>query len=253
MRERQPTGDPGMSPDGSQVSVGSGAANGTIWVVDGPVCTFNWCGRDPQDRSTGRHPGYGTIIVDCTSSLLWVDDSARIMLGAKNGLEDRRGKLHIERASINRSLQSHLMRLGGIGALPGDDDDPTVVLGVPDHDGRTHYVLTLTRREPPAEGIIVTLVDLLVGFWLDRSNAERLFKLSVKESEFAELFSQGQRIETVAQRMGISLNTARLHLRHVFAKTGCCSQVELTRMLSRAAWAISIAHKRERRLPSIED
>jgi DNA-binding CsgD family transcriptional regulator len=54
----------------------------------------------------------------------------------------------------------------------------------------------------------------------------------VREAEFAELFAAGHRIEMIAQIMGVAMNTARVHLRHVCAKVGCTSQIELARMLA---------------------
>jgi DNA-binding CsgD family transcriptional regulator len=57
----------------------------------------------------------------------------------------------------------------------------------------------------------------------------RVFRLSVREAHFAELFAAGYRIDAIAQAMGVTPNTARVHLRHVFAKTGCSNQIELAR------------------------
>jgi DNA-binding CsgD family transcriptional regulator len=60
----------------------------------------------------------------------------------------------------------------------------------------------------------------------------RVFRLSDREACFAELFAAGHRIDAIAERMGVTSNTARVHLRHVFAKTGCSSQIELARKLA---------------------
>jgi DNA-binding CsgD family transcriptional regulator len=57
----------------------------------------------------------------------------------------------------------------------------------------------------------------------------KVFTLSEREAELAELFASGLRVDAIAGRMRISVNTARVHLRNVFAKTGCTSQIELAR------------------------
>jgi DNA-binding CsgD family transcriptional regulator len=55
--------------------------------------------------------------------------------------------------------------------------------------------------------------------------------ISPREAELAALLAQGLDMSLIAARMGISLHTARTHLKTIFAKTGCCSQVELIRRI----------------------
>jgi DNA-binding CsgD family transcriptional regulator len=66
-----------------------------------------------------------------------------------------------------------------------------------------------------------------------RSTVSTVFRLSAREAELAELFSQGLGLEAIAETMGIALNTARVHLRNIFQKTSCSTQLELFRRLTR--------------------
>jgi DNA-binding CsgD family transcriptional regulator len=76
------------------------------------------------------------------------------------------------------------------------------------------------------------IADLASEIRVSRSAVARTFQLSTREAELAELFSTGLRVDAIAARMGISANTARIHLRNVFAKTGCANQVELARLFA---------------------
>jgi DNA-binding CsgD family transcriptional regulator len=67
----------------------------------------------------------------------------------------------------------------------------------------------------------------------------KMFGLSEREAEIALLISSGMRPATAAVRMGITLNTARTHLKHVFQKSGAASQAELVRIVIRHSQGIA--------------
>jgi DNA-binding CsgD family transcriptional regulator len=53
--------------------------------------------------------------------------------------------------------------------------------------------------------------------------------ISAREGEIAVLLSLGNALSTIATRLGISLHTVRVHLKHIFEKTGVHSQGDLIR------------------------
>jgi DNA-binding CsgD family transcriptional regulator len=57
------------------------------------------------------------------------------------------------------------------------------------------------------------------------------FGLTPAEEALAVRLGQGETLEIAADGLGISLNTARTHLKHIFAKTGVGRQSELIRLL----------------------
>ena len=61
--------------------------------------------------------------------------------------------------------------------------------------------------------------------------------ISAREGEIAVLLSLGHTLSSVATQLGISLHTVRVHLKHIFEKTGAHSQSDLVRrvLLSPAA------------------
>lgn len=179
----------------------------------------------------------GLVLVDEAGLILWRNNHACDALSAGCGIEERLGKIRIERASLDRTLHENIQ--AHIGGEPGAD--APLAIGVPDRDGRMHYVLRLFRvratEDPPS--IVIAIVDLVNGSSVNRITAAKVFNLSKRESEFAELFSEGLCIEEIAPRMGVASNTARIHLRNVFAKTGCSNQIELARVLARTATLVS--------------
>ncbi|MDP9010349.1 MAG: helix-turn-helix transcriptional regulator [Pseudomonadota bacterium] len=65
--------------------------------------------------------------------------------------------------------------------------------------------------------------------------------ISAREGEIAVLLSLGHTLSSVATRLGISLHTVRVHLKHIFEKTGCHSQSDLVRLVLLSP-AIHIGH-----------
>jgi DNA-binding CsgD family transcriptional regulator len=56
--------------------------------------------------------------------------------------------------------------------------------------------------------------------------------VSVREAEVAALLANGCDLAIVAQRLHISVHTARTHLKSIFSKTGICSQADLVRRVA---------------------
>jgi|SRR5581483_6864788 len=75
--------------------------------------------------------------------------------------------------------------------------------------------------------------DLAPKLGPDPALLRQLFGLTRVESRVASIISTGASLEQAAERMGISFETARNHLKAVFAKTGTHRQGELVALLSR--------------------
>lgn len=56
---------------------------------------------------------------------------------------------------------------------------------------------------------------------------QSLFDLTPRETQVVRLLAEGHSVESLSHKMGISLNTARTHLRSIFAKTSTGRQSEL--------------------------
>ncbi len=169
---------------------------------------------------------WGLLIVDQQRRILFANPRGRAFLDAKTGLEERRGRVHVERANIDRAFGKLVQRAAAAHSILAEE-----TVGVPNRQGQARYAVKVIRcrtdQGDPAALLVIT--DLLSTVHVSREAVAKVFNLSDREAEFAELFSSGLRIDAIATRMGIALNTARVHLRHVCAKTGCASQIELAR------------------------
>ncbi|KTT74700.1 helix-turn-helix transcriptional regulator [Sphingomonas endophytica] len=80
---------------------------------------------------------------------------------------------------------------------------------------------------------LVTLIDPLAGPAPAASLWRAAFGLTPREAEIAAALLAGRTPDEAAAGLGIALNTARVHLRQIFAKTQTTRQAELIGLLSR--------------------
>jgi DNA-binding CsgD family transcriptional regulator len=59
----------------------------------------------------------------------------------------------------------------------------------------------------------------------------KLYKLTPAEGRIADLLLEGLEVREVSQRLGVTLETARFHVKRVLAKTGVRRQSELVRLM----------------------
>jgi DNA-binding CsgD family transcriptional regulator len=67
--------------------------------------------------------------------------------------------------------------------------------------------------------------------------------LSLREAELAALLVKECDVTLVAQRLHISIHTARTHLKSIFSKTGIRSQTELVRRIASGPAGITACYK----------
>ena len=171
---------------------------------------------------------WGLFVVDGQQKILFATQHGWVLLSTDCGLKLRADEIHIERANVDRAL-SELVRQ----AARGEAGSGTKIIGVPDRRGRTRLAVRLVPFPLEKSGVaLLAVMDMLGSVQIMRTKAASIFGLSEREAELAELFSQGLRVQEIAVRMGVAVNTARVHLRNVFTKTGANSQIELARIFT---------------------
>ena len=81
----------------------------------------------------------------------------------------------------------------------------------------------------PVAAIFVTDPDRVAA--LSRDHVRDLFGLTRAEAGLAAELIEGDGLQSAATRLGITRETARTHLKHIFEKTGVRRQTELVRLL----------------------
>ncbi len=166
------------------------------------------------------------MLVDGQARVLRATPDATATVAMARGIGLRDGILSIERARAQRQL---IEAIAAVASGVGDR-----IVGVPRDNGRTGLALKVMPAGPlfAADGAaaLVALADVFRPLTVPRDAVMSLFLLTEREADLAEHFSTGLRVDEIADRMGVATNTVRVHLRNVFAKTGCSSQVELARL-----------------------
>jgi DNA-binding CsgD family transcriptional regulator len=175
---------------------------------------------DEHGAVNGRSPAAETILAETDGLSVGLDGKLRCavpgdhdalqriianaLAAIETGLPD--GSCWIRRLSGRRR------RLAKVTALPSKQR-----LLAPYRPAATVEIVDLTSASPPTHQ------------WLE------VFGLSARETEVAELLVQGHSVESLSEMLGISINTARVHLASLFRKTGTNRQTDLVRLLLKVA------------------
>ncbi len=187
----------------------------------------------------------GTAVLDETGKVMRSNQAAQRLLAAGDGLECRQERLHAYTAQDNRQLQKAVQ---------------TVLLHR--QQGRDESVEVLTLSRPTGEVPLNVLLRPIALNYEGQGNARRpavvvfirdpndspqasqhllrsLFQLTRTETEVAMLMMDGLTLDESAERLCVSRNTVRAHLRGVFAKTGATRQAQLVKTLLNSAAALA--------------
>jgi DNA-binding CsgD family transcriptional regulator len=176
---------------------------------------------------------WGVVGLDDAGWVCSMNDLARAVVARGDGIVVRKGRLGTLRAAEQRSLDQIVAN--ALQAAGGDWLHPGRLLAVPRRGGGAPYVMRIipTRYGEPIAGTIAVLALILDP---DQSaprgdELEAIFGLSEREAELARLLARGWSVKAAAERMGITHNTARVHLANIMAKTRAHSQAALIALM----------------------
>lgn len=153
-------------------------------------------------------------VLDTDGQILAMNAAARRLLARSEGLESRSGRLRARDPEADQRLARILrLRSGAVGAAV-----------FPDDEGRVTEACLLERAH--ADGRWV------VALWRPRGRTRRSilsplhahFGLTPSQGRVAELLLMGQSVAKIAGTLGVTVDTARSHLKAIYAKTGAGSQ-----------------------------
>jgi DNA-binding CsgD family transcriptional regulator len=165
------------------------------------------------------------IRIDRDARVLWMSPAAEAALAEDDDLVVRAGRLRVRDARTNQKLQAAI-RWAALdndydskrGAVPivveAGEGLPTKIWWVEADAGLIHFSFGGT-------GLTEQRLEL----------AALIYELSPAQRQLAGLVAEGLTLNEIAERMGITRNTARTHLNRVFDKTGVRTQPALVRVL----------------------
>lgn len=196
-----------------------------------------------QDREVNRiysqamaHLMVGAIVLDGQGRVLECNPRASAIFEMGDGLSIQGGRLEAVYPAENRRLQ-RLLRdaLDAIGrpcVTP-----PTEAMSISRPSGKLSWGVVVQPISPdhPGEGRHRPCVALFVRDSDGKTAppvhlAQKLFQLTGAETQLAIRLANGLTLEEAAAVLNIKRNTARAHLRSIFAKIGVRRQTELVRV-----------------------
>jgi DNA-binding CsgD family transcriptional regulator len=130
-----------------------------------------------------------------------------------------------------RSAGARARFAAGIGSLSHEVIGTKVLLPL----GADHLLMLMHDAVGETPVILVILVDRHLDDRVCPRCLRSAFDLTAREADLTVLLARGQPVQAASSVLGISIATARTHLRHVFQKTGSRTQAELVALIAACA------------------
>jgi len=171
---------------------------------------------------------HGIVLLDGLGVVQFANAAAVAVSRARDGITIENKRLR----AVVQSEQVSVLRLIR-ATVRGSGHDQRQAGGrvtVSRPSGRRHFVVYVLPVG--IEGALIVIVDI-------ERNADPLFevlrkryRLTPAELRVTSHLLQGESLKNVAERLGVTVTTARTHLQHIFDKTNTRRQVDLIRLLS---------------------
>jgi DNA-binding CsgD family transcriptional regulator len=178
---------------------------------------------------------YGLVLLDAAGRIRHLNRAANTLISEPGGLSAMGGRLTAHRADAARTLQALIARAAAAESRAGG----SMALAAPGR--RLPLSITIVPLQSPrwsvfhdGPTVLVCVTDLEAGVSLPEHRLRDLFALTGAESRLALALLEGASPKEAALRLGISANTAKVHLARVFAKTRVNRQSELIALMMRA-------------------
>jgi DNA-binding CsgD family transcriptional regulator len=184
------------------------------------------------------HISTGVIVLDAKGRVLRTNRAADCILASDDGLSLCRNELAAARPADACALRKLIGGAAQTGNGNGLDAGGSLALERPSSRR------PLTLRVTPVRSIDADTIDGRAAALLFVSDPERCVEpplealrrhwgLTRAEARVASLLMAGERLEDIAEQLRVQTNTARAHLKQVFAKTETHRQAELVVLLLR--------------------
>lgn len=178
-----------------------------------------------------------SLVLDEAGNVLQLNAVARTLLAQADGLKLVGTRLEASYPSDNRELYRFIR----YAAESRDRQTAQAVSGAisvarPSGQVSLGVVIEPIRSSGWVEGrgqpvVMVYVRDAVGDVQMSSKVAQELFAFTPAETTLALELANGLSLEETAEKLGITRNTARAHLRSIFAKTGIKRQAELVRVM----------------------
>ena len=193
--------------------------------------------RNAAEDVIDRLP-FGVMLLDASGQAVLVNYGARQILDAQDGLVLRNGTLVAASVAQTAALRALIAQATGAARGEGLGSGGALAIGRPSMKRPVQVLVTPLRTSgidfsfgSAAPSIAVFISDPELTPLANDAILQQFFGLTPAEARLAILLLQHQSVEEAAESLDISLNTARTHLKKLFAKTSTRRQSELVRLL----------------------
>jgi DNA-binding CsgD family transcriptional regulator/GAF domain-containing protein len=175
----------------------------------------------------------GVMTVTATLRLRFLNAEAERILSDADGVRLRNLRIGLSDPTVHAALKRAVAGMASCGA-----DEAPACLFVPRPSGAPSYTVVVA---PPAASGPASPLAAATLFLTDPVGPTALpapallaagLGLTATEAEVARLAAMGRGMAFVAESLGVSLNTARTHLKAVYAKVGVNHQAALARTIA---------------------
>lgn len=172
------------------------------------------------------------VVVDAGARVIGLNASARRFLAPQQCADCPGCLLYTSQRAASVAVQRAVTAFATAdGAPPPASGNGVVTVACP--NGRTGISLSVgfLGRDPSAQGKAVAAVVLGASREELRKGEAPLWRLTPAEARLARRLAEGRSLKEAAAEFGVSINTVRMQLRNVFAKTGTRRQADLVRLM----------------------
>lgn len=198
----------------------------------------------------------GILVVDDRCRILFGNRAADRMIAENDGIGVIDGAVRALRSGDDASLRAAISATAHAGRFPQENLGAAIVTIARPSGKRPFAVTVLPASEcqlpyrPAAANptAILSITDSEEVPEPHRRMLQTVYGLTPREADLATALMSGLRLGEAADRLHISQETARVHLRSVFAKTCTHNQAQLISLLLRGA-STMIGHDEHAALP----
>lgn len=158
------------------------------------------------------------LMITRTQQVVWHNQGAARLIDDADGLDLRDGYLICAAGNTGSKLGKFLAGLG----------TRLSTLVLPREDGAAHLLLRGWKVEFKGDPLCcIELVSDDQDFAVEYRDIDAVFRLTRSEHRVILGLLQGSQVTALAERLGVSVDTVRTHVRHIYDKVGANSREEL--------------------------
>jgi DNA-binding CsgD family transcriptional regulator len=171
------------------------------------------------------------MILDEKGRVLTMNRAAEAILHQKDGLGIARGVLCADAADVALKMKDS-MRKAFVNTTLENTEHVVVPRRNSERPLLMEFCPTAAAKRSPACVVFVTDPDAISQ--INAHLLQTLFQITPTEAHLATLLAEGHDVGTICDKLDVSSNTVRTHLKRLFNKTNTSRQAELVRLILNA-------------------